>query len=95
MIVTPTVKERACNPKHAIWEDLEGYSCQDHKNERWCNSDGSFGPEWIASWGPFSNLADDDGMNALNCPQCGCIANAMNKYAPAQIEQESTRLLSN
>ncbi|CAG5079821.1 Oidioi.mRNA.OKI2018_I69.PAR.g9384.t1.cds [Oikopleura dioica] len=71
--IPPTLEERACNPNWEDWQDVEGYSCQEHEDKGWCEKDGSFGPEWVEQWGPFSRLAGDEDFNALGCPQCGCI----------------------
>ena len=78
--IPPTLEERACNPNWEEWQDVEGYSCQEHEDKGWCEKDGSFGPEWVEQWGPFSRLAGDEDFNALGCPQCGCIE-AGAKYA--------------
>jgi hypothetical protein len=60
------------------WEDSEGYSCFQYKQQRWCTEDGEVGSGWKSEWGSLKRFSKD-GKDALTaCCECGAGDNNVN-----------------
>ena len=64
-----------CNPDAANWNDSEGMLCADQAAFNYCTADGDYGTLWDVdrTGKTFANF-ENGGYTALNCPECGCVA---------------------
>jgi len=54
------------------WRSSADNSCEDYRNNRWCNPDGTYGSQWSKMWGSWSRYAGTNGTSAGEaCCACG------------------------
>lgn len=57
----------SCSDSERDWKDSSGRTCAQYHDNRWCTSDGGFGPGWQSSWGLFGLYGSAD----TACCICG------------------------
>ncbi|CBY10602.1 unnamed protein product [Oikopleura dioica] len=71
---------RRCMANPTEWTDNTHHKdgCAEYGAEQWCNQDGEKGPKWPTE-GDFASISfghfENNGHNARQCPECGCIEN--------------------